>query len=159
MIVQVKNPTPEQKNTSRDVLSSSRESSKQKTYKMSETVNVGYTSYRVWNAWWDNKSSDNQFINQKPSANYLFIDLTIRNDDREARNIPPIKLIDIDGREYETAVLIGVENAMGVLDSLNPTVEKRGIIVFDVPRNREYKLLVSGGYWTSEASVIDIEIN
>jgi len=66
----------------------------QKTYKEGDTANIGYTSYAVWRSWWSSRLSDNQFLDDKPDAMFLFIDLTIRNDYKKARSIPPFKLID-----------------------------------------------------------------
>uniref|UniRef100_A0A6M3J1D6 Uncharacterized protein n=1 Tax=viral metagenome TaxID=1070528 RepID=A0A6M3J1D6_9ZZZZ len=129
----------------------------QKTYKEGETVNIGYTSYAVWRSWWSSKLSDNQFLDDKPDAMFLFIDLTIRNDDKKARSIPPFKLVDENGAEYETTSKgWAVEGSIGVLASLNPGVEKKGTIVFDVPQSHSYKLNLSGGYWSGEDAFVTI---
>ena len=132
-------------------------SENQNTYKQGETVNIGYTSYAVWSSWWSSKLSDNQFMDDRPDAMFLFVDLTVRNDDKKARSIPPFNLIDENGAEYETSSKAwAVEGAIGVLDSLNPGVQKRGVIVFDVPQNNRYKLKVSGGYWSGDDALIMI---
>lgn len=46
--------------------------------------------------------SDNQFLDDKPDAMFLFVDITIRNDEKKARSISPFNLIDENGAEYET---------------------------------------------------------
>ena len=125
-------------------------------YKMNDTVNIGYTSYAVWRAWWSDRLSNNEFLNEAPDAFYLFIELTVRNDDKKARSIPPFKLVDENGAEYQTGKGWSVEGSIGVLDSLNPGVQKRGFIVFDVPSNHRYKLKVSGGYWSAADALIEI---
>ncbi len=126
-------------------------------YKLGETAHVGYTSYAVWKAFYRNQLSDNPYINQPPDAAYLFVDLTVRNDDTKARTIAPFKLIDENGAEYETSSKAwSVDGSIGVLDSLNPSVEKRGYIVFDVPRGKHYKLEISGGYWSSDKALVDL---
>lgn len=127
-------------------------------YKMGETINIGYTSYAVWKAWFSSRLSDNEYLDEKPDALYLFVDLTVRNDDKKARTIPPFKLIDENGAEYETtSKAFAVEGALGMLDSLNPGVEKRGFIVFDVPKDHTYKLEISGGYWSGEKTFVEIK--
>jgi hypothetical protein len=127
--------------------------------KMGEPFKIGYTSYAVWRAWWSNQLSDNQFLNQPPDASYLFIDLTIRNDDNKARTIPPFKLIDENGAEYETSSrAFAIDGGIGPLTSLNPGVKKQGVIVFDVPRERKYKLKVSGGFWSGEHALVEIDV-
>jgi hypothetical protein len=126
-------------------------------YKIGETAHVGYMSYAVWKAFYRNQLSDNPYINQPPDAAYLFVDITVRNDDKEARTIAPFKLIDENGAEYETSSNAwSVDGSIGILDSLNPGVEKRGYIVFDVPRGKHYKLEVSGGYWSSDKALVDL---
>ena len=83
--------------------------------------------------------------------------LAVRNRDDKPRSIPPFELIDEDGREYETSSKAWkVEGCITALDSLNPGVRKDGVIVFDVPRTREYDLKVSGGYWSPEDALIEL---
>lgn len=36
------------------------------------SASIGYMSYRVWNVWWSNKLSNNEFLDQKPDASFLF---------------------------------------------------------------------------------------
>lgn len=145
-------PTSDSKQTS--VTSKSKA---QKTYKEGDTVNTGYTSYAVWRSWWSSRLSDNQFLDDRPDAMFLFVDLTIRNNDKKARSIPPFKLIDENGAEYETTSKgWAVEGSIGVLDSLNPGVKKQGTIIFDVPQSHKYKLKVSGGYWSGADAFIRI---
>jgi len=128
-------------------------------YKIGETAHVGYTSYAVWKAFYKNKLSENPYLDQPPDATYLFVDLTVRNDDKQARTIAPFKLVDENGAEYETSAKAwSVEGSIGVLDSLNPGVEKKGYIVFDVPRGKHYKLVISGGYWSSDKALVDLAL-
>ncbi len=129
----------------------------QQIYNEGDMVNIGYTSYSVWDSWWSTKLSDNEFLNSNPDAMFLFIELTIRNDDKKARSIAPFKLVDENGAEYKTTSKgWAVEGSIGVLDSLNPGVQKQGTLIFDVPQNHRYKLKVSGGYWSGEDTLIKI---
>ena len=135
--------------------STSVKSAAPKVYKMKETASVGYTSYSVWEAWWQDRLSTNQFLDEKPNASYLFVDLTVRNDDKKARTVPPFKLVDENGAEYDASSKAwAVENAIGMIENLNPSVSKKGVIVFDVPKNHKYKLRISGGYWSAEDAYI-----
>lgn len=125
--------------------------------KEGQSVHVDYTTYAVWQSWWSNRLSDNQFLDQRPNAAYLFVELTVRNDDKKARIVPPLKLVDENGAEYEASSDgWAVEGAIGILESLNPSVSKQGFIVFDVPRERSYKLKLSGGYWSSEYAYVQL---
>lgn len=120
-----------------------------------DTVSVGYTSYLVHSARWSRTLSTNQILNQAPNAMYLIVELSVRNDDVKARTIPPLKLVDDRGAEHDAdsrAMLI--PGAIGLLQELNPSVLKRGTVVFDVPQGRRYSLKVSGGYWSSDSAMI-----
>jgi hypothetical protein len=128
-------------------------------YKIGDNAHIGYTSYVVWKAFYRNQLSDNQFLNQAPDATYLFVELTVRNDDKQARTIAPFKLVDENGAEYETSSKAwSVDGGIGILDSLNPSVSKKGYIVFDVPRGKQYKLKISGGYWSADEAIVDLAL-
>lgn len=127
--------------------------------KMTETLHVGYTTYCAWSAKWSDKISDNQFLDKRANANWLVINMTIRNDDKKARTVPPIKLIDEDGREYDASTEgMMTEDAIGILQDLNPDVSKQGNVIFDVPKGRTYRLKLSGGYWSSDTGFIVLDI-
>jgi hypothetical protein len=129
----------------------------QQVHKEGDTVNIGYTSYVAWRSWWSSQLSDNEFLNNKPDAMYLFIEITVRNDDKKARTIPPFILIDENGAEHETtSKSYAVDGSIGMLDDLNPGVKKQGFIIFDVPPGHTYKLKVSGGYWSTEDALIEL---
>ncbi len=127
-------------------------------YSKGETVYVGYASYVVLRSWWSSRLSDTQFMDDQPDAMFLFIELTVRNDDKKAIRIPPFKVVDENGDEYET-ISKGreLEGSIGSLDNINPGVEKQGKIIFHVPQSHNYKLIVSGEYWTGEKALIKIE--
>lgn len=126
-------------------------------YKSGQTVTTGYMSYAVWGSEWSSTLGDNRFVNQKPDAAYLIVDMTVRNDDKEARSFPPPELVDENGATYEaSADGWMLDNALSILDSLNPGVEKRGVVIFDVPPNNSYKLKVSGGFWSSDAALVEL---
>jgi len=96
-------------------------------------------------------------MNETPNAGFLFIELTVRNNDKKARTIPPFKLIDENGAEYDSSNKAWrVKDSIGVVEELNPSVEKKGVVVFDVPQNHRYKLKVSGGFWSKDNALIEL---
>jgi hypothetical protein len=116
---------------------------------LNETVNVGYWSYRVTGAHWT-KSIAGEY----PDANFLVVELTICNNDKTASVLPPLKLVDHEGREYdESSKGMFMHNSFGPLKELNPGVMSQGAAVFDVPR-LWYLLRVSGGLKSSETAMI-----
>lgn len=150
-------PIPPQRQTT-SPSPSAKEAPEIKTYDEGEAISIGYTFYEVRRSWWSSKLSDNRYLNRKPDASFLFVELAVRNEDAKPRSIPSFKLIDYGGAEYKTSSHAwAVEGSIGILESLNPGVEKRGFIVFDVPDNIRYRLKLSGGYWSKEEALVDLD--
>ena len=83
--------------------------------------------------------------------------LFVYNNDKSASVVPPFKLVDAEGREYEESSKgMLLSNSFGALKNLNPDVSSIGIVVFDVPHDRNYALRVSGGFASSETALIDL---
>ena len=88
---------------------------------------------------------------------YLFVDLSVRNNDKKARMVPPFKLVDDSGAEYQASSNgWAVQGSIGLLESLNPSVSKQGFVIFDVPQNRNYRLKLSGGYWAADDAFVQL---
>ena len=122
-----------------------------------ETVSVGYWSYMVDSAEWRDYLSRNELIDEKPSAAYLVVRIAARNNDKSSSTIPPFTLLDDQGAEHsESANRWRLKDAFGPLESLNPTVQKSGYLVFDVPRDRTYRLKVSGGLMSGKSALINL---
>lgn len=127
-------------------------------YNEGDTVDVGYMTYVVWESNWIDELADLPTGALRPAAKYLAVELSAVNNSDKSRNIPPFKLIDSNGKEYATSSDAWLlHNHLGVLDSLNPDVQKDGAIIFDCPDDREYHLKVSGGYWSSQAAYINLK--
>ena len=127
------------------------------TLKEGDTAKIGYTTHLVHLSYWTDKLSDNQFMNAKANGKYLFVKITVRNDDKEARTIPPYKLIDENGAVYDTSSkAFGIKDGLGILESLNPSMQKAGWIVFDANPERTYSLKVSGGFWSTDEALIKL---
>ncbi len=133
---------------------------KETTHGAWDVVKVGSFEYQVRGARWSNTLSKlgSSYGNKPPDAMFLSVNLHVKNIDRQERTIPPFKLIDQEGREYGTSNKAWMaENALGIIDSINPGVSKSGVIVFDVPQNNSYKLRVSGGYWSGTRALVTVE--
>ena len=92
---------------------------------------------------------------ETPDAAFLVVDLFIRNNDRTASTMPPLKLVDMEGREYDESSTF-VPGSFSVFKKLNPGVSSHGYVVFDVPRG-SYKLRLSGGFESGDTALIDLE--
>ena len=121
-------------------------------YNENEFFESGYLKYIVTKSWWSNRLHRNQYINQRPNAVYLFVEVAVQNIDSQPRVIPPFRLVDENDAVYSTSSNSWVvENSIGIMETLNPNVSKRGIVVFDVPKDKKYALQLLGGYWSGEA--------
>lgn len=128
-----------------------------KVFKEMETAHVGYMSYLVAKSWWSKKLSDNPFDTQQPDAMFLFLQVVVRNDDKQARSIAPFKLVDENGAECDvSSKAIFTKGHINIGGDLNPGVQKEGVVVFDVLLNHKYCLKVSGGFSSSENALIKI---
>jgi hypothetical protein len=129
-------------------------------FKTGQDVTVGYMQYKVYDSWYSSRLNSNPYLNTRPDAQYLFIDLGVGNLDKEERAIPPFKLVDDRGAEYGTSDKAWrAEGSIGLLDNLNPGVGKRAYVIFDVPEGGHYKLKVSGGYWSAADALIELTPN
>jgi len=126
-------------------------------FREGQTFKIGYTSYCVLKSMWSGILKAGKSLDDLPDAMFLFVTITVRNNDREARRIPTFKLIDGYGAEYETSRKAwGVDGLITIADRLNPKVQKQGFIVFDVPTNRNYRLKVLGGYGAAEYALVKL---
>ncbi len=124
--------------------------------RINQTVTVGYWSYRVNGSRWAD-SIGSEFTREKPDAKFLVVDMIIRNNDNTASVLPPVKLVDAHGREFdESSKGILLDRSFGILKSLNPTVTSAGVVVFDVPPGK-YWVKVSGGFGSTATEMIELE--
>lgn len=134
-----------------------RREGKRKIYAAGEQFVVGYTAYRVNGCWFSTRLSDNQFLDRPPDATYLFVDVNVVNVDKKERMIAPFKLLDESGAEYGTSDKAWMaDGSIGLLTNLNPGVGKRAYVISDVPTQHQYRLLVSGGYWSGQEALVDL---
>jgi hypothetical protein len=127
-----------------------------KGYTLGQSVSIGYWSYRCDNAEWTGMLG-NGFTAERANAAFLLLDLTVQNNDKSASILPPFHLVDTEGRTYdESSAGAFAEGFFSPLEKLNPSVSKRGHVVFDVPRDREYRLQVSGGFNSSASELITL---
>jgi hypothetical protein len=125
-------------------------------HRLGESISVGYWTYRCSSADW-RSSIGSEYTRQYPDASFLVVNLGIRNNDRTASVLPPLKLVDAQGREYEESSKgIFLQKSFGMLKSVNPGVTSDGDVVFDVPQG-QYMLKVSGGFGSGDIVLIDLQ--
>jgi hypothetical protein len=122
-----------------------RKSPEVKIYEMGQGVKVGHLTFAAWNAQWYEKSSNNKYLNIKPDSCYLLVEITLKNDSNRRKIKPLFILIGEKGFRYELSKKwhTGVGN-LNDFEHLSPGVSKDGYIVFDVRKNLQYTLRISG---------------
>lgn len=126
-----------------------------KAFKINDPVTVGYWTYRISGTKWAS-SIGPELMRQRADARFLIVAMTVRNNDKTSSTLPPVKLVDAQGREFdESSSGMMLENAFGPLKQLNPTVESNGLVLFDVPPGK-YWAVVSGGMASMETSRIEL---
>jgi hypothetical protein len=135
-----------------------RENSELRVKKMGQGIKVGQLVFAAWDARWYENSSNKKHLNVKPDSCYLLIEMTLRNDSNRRSVKPLLILMDDRGFYYEPSKkwFMGAGN-MYKLNHLNPGVSKDGYIVFDVPKDSQYKLKVSDHRRTNSYALIQIK--
>lgn len=106
------------------------------TYEKNETIEVDDLSYIVG----EHKFTEDAKlweVDSPPNAKYLVLAIEVKNIGKNAKEIPEFKLIDENGKIYDSAK----KNTT----KLNPEVKIAGGVVFDVPMNHNYRLIISNG--------------
>jgi hypothetical protein len=134
------------------------EESKPRFYEMGQTFQVGYMSYCVNSASLAH-SLGKGIMTAKPDGIFLVVDVSVRNDDKQARMVPPFKVLDVNEKCVHDASSKAwmLDDAIGVLKELNPGVSKTGKVVFDIPRRAgDCVLALSGGYWSNDVAYVPL---
>ncbi len=131
---------------------------RQRIYSIGDVFGVGYMGYSVWSAELKDKLADGFGGYDYPDAAFLLVKIFAMNEDKKARMIPPFHLVDETGAEYNTSPKCLIDT-LDSLVTLNPGVSTSGLIIFDAPREHNYLLKLSGGYWSSENAFVKIPRN
>ncbi len=113
--------------------------------KKSPAKKSSYMSCKRIRSFWSMRINKKYFFNIKPNAKFLFVEVFVTNTGNKAGNIPKFILVDEDGAEYEMfSCTARIENPLSFLDQLNPSTSKQGMLVFDVPVGKVYRLKTEG---------------
>ncbi len=130
------------------------------THAIGESFSVGYWSYLCNGAYWTTLLGFDQYSIERPNGEFVVVDITVRDDDNSASTVPPFHLADTEGRIYdESSAGMLSQGFFSVLETLNPGISKRAHIAFDVPPDRQYVLVVSGGIESSEKAIVRLPMS
>jgi hypothetical protein len=133
----------------------------QAIFKEGDNVCMDEFCFTVWKSWWSESLGSNPFIHgKKANAMYLFVDMTIQNNDHEPRIVRNFKIVDQNGSTYEIYENSWLaEGAMGIYEKINPSVSRRGIFVYDLPQNRQYHMKLISNMFRSNAAYVQLDPN
>jgi hypothetical protein len=126
-----------------------------KTYAQGEKAQVGFVTYNVFESSWLPQLGDG-IMARVPTDRYFQIRVTVSNGGASEFLIPPLNLVDDDGRLItELADGTGVARWLGASRKVNPAETADGFILFDVAP-RHYRLQVESD--TGVQAFIDIPL-
>ena len=115
-----------------------------KLFKTGEVVPAGYLGYKVYGSWFTDHLPTRDGAGRS-SASYLYVDLRMVNTDKKERSVGPFKLIDEKGRESVLSEKASaMEQSVGQVGKLGPSVSKRAFAIFEVRSGHQYKLRIPG---------------
>jgi len=124
-------------------------------YGIGDPLSVGYWSFICNSAFWTPVLAFDPYSMERANGDFVVINITARNDDTSSSTVPPFQLMDTDGRTYDASSAgMLTRGFFSFLEELNPGVSKRGNIAFDVPRDRQYFLIASGGFQSSKRAIV-----
>lgn len=136
----------------------------EKQYNIGDTLKVGDVSFTVHGK--STASNVGGQYGQSASGKYLIVELTVKNESKEAMmiNSSYFKVLG-NGAEYEADATADIyANEAGksfFLQDINPGIEFKGKIVFDLPAEvadaNDLKLNVQTGAWGTEQGKINLK--
>ncbi|CDQ21686.1 DUF4352 domain-containing protein [Halobacillus karajensis] len=141
----------------------SAEEEKVKTVGIGEEVAVGKLAFTV-NSSEEQQELSNSFDSMTTDGKFVIVDVTVGNNDSEARIVDGemFRLIGSDGTEFSsnTEADMYINDDVGFfLQEINPKMNKTGKIAFEVPAEEEgYTLQVSSGLGWSGGEYKAIEL-
>jgi hypothetical protein len=130
--------------------------------KIGDPITIGHFAYSVNGIEFVKSIGTDSYSKATADGIFLVVDLTLKNFGDEAHMLDDsfYKLTDVSGTEYSTAgsdvmlamSMIGKETLF--LKEVNPNIQKKGYLVFEVPEKDTYDLHLSGGFWTGKTLAV-----
>jgi len=110
------------------------ESSYGKIYNQLEPINEGNITYMVYNSGWIIPDGGSLLYD---NDELLLINIGVLNNSNSNKTIPEFKLMDKYTIQYNSVYegLLSKDFSKISLKNLNPNIERKGFILFDVPKN------------------------
>lgn len=129
--------TPEQRKAEYEAQLASKTQRTTRSAKGITSDSVAGIEYTVNQTRWKSRVGS-MFSGQRADGEYLVLDVTLRNSTSKPQFAPEFYLVDQEGREYapNNTGMMHADGGKLVLTELNPGVEVRGSLVFELPSKK-----------------------
>lgn len=151
------------KETTKEQTNKKTEKKEPKQHKIGQDIKVGDVVFKVH----ETKTASNVGgeFGQKAQGKYLIVDVSVTNKgDKAITTDATFFKLKADGKEYEAdsvATTYANENTDFFLSQVNPDIENRGKVVFDVSENvikaKDLELNVQTGFFGTEQETISLK--
>ncbi|EZH64497.1 hypothetical protein DH09_21505 [Bacillaceae bacterium JMAK1] len=135
----------------------------EETVGVGETLELGDAHFTVHNVETGVTEVGNEFLNETTSGQFVLLDLTFQNEgnDSVTTDTSFFKLVS-DERTYDADSMASMyandEGSSFFLESVNPGMDRRGIVVFETPADADdFILEVQTGFWGTEKGQITLQ--
>lgn len=124
-----------------------------------DTIQLDNFVYTVHKTEWKGVIGWGGSYSKEADASYLVVRLSIKNNDTQPRRIPTLILVDEKGSQYAInteATFYLKSDKLDLIKPLNPGVLSAGGIVFDIPKDKKYSLVVPGEPGSKKTDLIKL---
>ena len=126
-------------------------------FRMGERVQVGTLIYNVFDTKWQGQIGEGPQA-RMPTHRFLVLHLTVVNSGAEVLSVPPFRLSDEAGRNYDESMEgQGIPQWVGMIRNLKPANTLEGNAVFDV-EPKSYKLKLDDGSESGKVTMVDLPL-
>jgi hypothetical protein len=126
-------------------------------FRMGEKVQVGPLIYNVFEMKWQGQIGEGQQT-RMPAHRFLVLHMTVVNSGAEAMSVPPLKISDDAGRNYDESMEgQGIAQWLGMIRTVKPANTLEGNAVFDV-EPKSYKLKLDDGSESGRVTMVELPL-
>jgi len=126
-------------------------------FRLGEKVHVVPLIYNVFETTWQGQIGEGPQA-RMPAHRFLVLHLTVVNSGAEVLSVPPFRLIDEAGRNYDESMEgQGIPQWIGMIRNLKPANTLEGKAVFDV-EPKSYRLKLDDGSESGKLTMVDLPL-
>lgn len=150
----------EQHNQDASAAQSTEQNTTEEETGIGKSVEVGHFIYTV-NGVQFRKTIGDEYFGETADGIFLLVNLTIQNISDQTRTLDNscFSLTDKDGVKFEYSTtgemaLIGTGQKTLFLKDVQPKINTKGVLVFEVPERTEYYLHLAGNFWGTKSAKV-----